>query len=855
MNKFFQTFALLLGLALIARADETVIPSTAFTRGFMRQPTQAGALNVLGINTTNATIIIPPDNRTTDTNALGQLEVNSNGVTLAFTNAGQIRYVSTNGNNATAVAGRIDRPWRTIYDVVNGSTPVYAGAIVGANSQDTIWILPGYHTAPHIPLQRPGNGTLPGLNLVVDYGAVVSHTNYGNTNATGTVNGLTSYTNNRTSDLLIDGPFITMGHSSKVIIRGEIWATNNYSSSGDAVIGTSATLPQKPISAPRFQFGFTNMVPTNWVIVCEGSGFIWGWSDSVYFSGYGLGNLDPTNHGSGYILDALVRANWDTGTFFAGTWDVTTRHCYFWATNDNPNTAGSGGCAMANGTTTRWTDYNSIFRSTPNPDFNSGFRRAVISSAGSTNMFFGTVVISDGTNDFYQPSDIAGQAASITYGAITTIDTNGNSEVITFNAPTQPANTNSLINAKQAAAMIAAKAPVIFTPVRTYYIDNNGSSANSGTTPDKPLDSIATLQTKSYFGTDRSNIVALKFNGFFYVPQNTPLVLSNNALSISPGSIISDTYTNWDTTTLGFTNKCTVLINGPAQIVGGTIMEQATNNGAACIGISDQAAGDISIEVAELKAINTAITLSSGNVWTNIINLNVIGNVIDTLAAGISFGTGARNAATNSTIKIAGNSLWIHPQVPPAAPATIAAIAMPGTATGISMDGGHVAIVGNFIELAGSSMKGISLVSDASTYTKFDIADTPVSYYTNATPGIALDLPTTATPYVPNVYGHPYPENQITLSQSRFVNYLGDATNKVTSSLTGGFMTIDSVGIRTWTTNLFVSGLVVFTNAPRFMVTNAAPSNVTIGTTVADGFFTWTNKDGTQLFTPGWINH
>jgi hypothetical protein len=101
MNKFVQTFALLLGLVLAARADETVIPSTPYTKSFMRQSSQAGALNILGIAPTNATMIQPVDFSTLTTNASGRARVSTNAPgLLRYTPANHIIYVDTNAVTA-----------------------------------------------------------------------------------------------------------------------------------------------------------------------------------------------------------------------------------------------------------------------------------------------------------------------------------------------------------------------------------------------------------------------------------------------------------------------------------------------------------------------------------------------------------------------------------------------------------------------------------------------------------------------------------------------------------------------------------------------------------------------------------
>jgi hypothetical protein len=281
--------------------------------------------------------------------------------------ASHLLWISTHGNDATAVRGSRIRPWRTTYDVFDSSNHVSYGAARAARPGDWIVFEPGTYYVPVIPLNLPGNGSLRGVNLFIPSGTTIIRTNFSNRHGAALP-----------ASLSFCGPLIIPGNQSMVIIEGSVVATND--ASFDAVFGWASFL-----SFNQAGYGFTNWAPVRAIL--NGHGILTGNSDVIYIAG---------QNSTVNCRNVHLRSRWDC-SFFSGTNWISTANLDAVAGASMPGGNGaSHGIVLLRGG--NWIDQNSSFAAT-GTELTGDRNAAAFVLLGSTNWFQGTRLVANGTTN------------------------------------------------------------------------------------------------------------------------------------------------------------------------------------------------------------------------------------------------------------------------------------------------------------------------------------------------------------------------------------------------------------------------------------------------------------------------
>jgi len=318
------------------------------------------------------------------------------------------------------------------------------------------------------------------------------------------------------------------------------------------------------------------------------------------------------------------------------------------------------------------------------------------------------------------------------------------------------------------AARLATDAAAAFAPAwtnnQTLWVDAvYGNDANHGLTPYAPVQSIARLLTINQAG------YTLRFApGTYYIPTNSPLVLSNNT-AVLHGVTISDTP---DNNAPGATSiPCVILINGPATLYGGTIVAQSTNTQDFPI----QFNGTYPLTNVVLEGVTTigysdGTGISGAYTWTQPLNLTE--KACSHFSYWDCFSTGpATGAATNSVIRFQACDF------------TSDATALPPQAwiganrgeltRGLAVGGGEIHLVGCSISVRGGSTGNYGLTCNgiANPGPLIFLAGTEIRLPANASESDYAILANGYSRFV--IDGHPYPDNRLKTFWQGSIQYSG----------------------------------------------------------------------------------
>lgn len=239
---------------------------------------------------------------------------------------GQTIYVAPWGNDTNGT-GTINKPFRTVWDLLEITNKTFRGAATVAQSGDTIALTPDVHHLAIIP-------RMAGVNIWVQPGATVIRTNFANATYAGV-------SSNVTVALTTFGPLIQPGNNSACDWQGATIIDTNDSVWG-AVYGWNAS------ASAGLAYGITNDSATNTVVY---AGNAEGSSDVFYFA---KGN---TQWVTNWIFGGSFLSHWDQIYLVTNT-VVNTFGCDF--RSDGANLSGiSRGVWNVGGI---WNDHKSSIR-------------------------------------------------------------------------------------------------------------------------------------------------------------------------------------------------------------------------------------------------------------------------------------------------------------------------------------------------------------------------------------------------------------------------------------------------------------------------------------------------------------
>ena len=396
-NKKYNKIFKLLTLGIFLISSISIFAQTPITRGILKTDLNGNNKSITDVNNLSATSV--------NANALIALSINA-----GITNNRMLYVDWQNGNDTNAVPGRVDKPYKFVYDIyerTNVALANFAGAYFSAQPGDTIVIVPGVHYLPLIPLPDS-------VNLWIQPGATVIHCNFSN-----------ALLGNVSTPLSAAsppwGPFIQPGNNSIVTSVGSyVVATNNTESANS-------------------MFGWLEIVTATNLVICTTEGFniyyIWnrldfsGKTNVSYYPGVAHGAFDNmiffhtnTTPASVKIFGGEITSGYDSILAAAtrGTLDLKTYGMFIDSTNTFSVPSLVRGAYILQGTT--WKDYNSIIYARGGTNQTSG----VFATSDINYNTNGYATVELNNTSIYVSSPGEGvtnnNGATITFGGLSTAD-------------------------------------------------------------------------------------------------------------------------------------------------------------------------------------------------------------------------------------------------------------------------------------------------------------------------------------------------------------------------------------------------------------------------------------------------